>query len=390
MILITTPEIIKDQPRESSSLNNEIKQFLLKRGALRVGFSTLKTLEGGPPSADITYLLPEAQSAICFALPLDKEAIRNFLSKKNYKDHVLDNIKVNTQCDKIARELALWLKEKGYKATVAPPPGGVVGTISDDRVNAEEFNKIMEQGKRITNRGVRDFQYRTELPNWRLTLPPKISQKYLAVSSGVASYGWSGVVGIKGIGATIILGSTITSAKLEPTDPLPEEENFCDKCKLCITACPNRMMDRDKECKVNLGGVEFTHCDRIDILRCAISCAGFSGLDVSGKWSTWSPGRYKIPEDHRKLINVLGKSLLNYKKWPKFNNPDFKVPFRLTCANCQLICFGNRKETAENYRMLVKSGCVIQNEDGEVIVIPAEEAHEVFNQFKPEHRKLYH
>ncbi|MHA2474864.1 MAG: hypothetical protein ACXAES_16695, partial [Promethearchaeota archaeon] len=46
------------------SLNEELEKFLLGKGAIKVGFTTLETLAGGPPGSDITYVLPEAQSAI--------------------------------------------------------------------------------------------------------------------------------------------------------------------------------------------------------------------------------------------------------------------------------------------------------------------------------------
>lgn len=48
------------------SLNDEISKFIFAQGALSVGVATKKTLEGGPPTTDITYLMPEAESVICF------------------------------------------------------------------------------------------------------------------------------------------------------------------------------------------------------------------------------------------------------------------------------------------------------------------------------------
>jgi epoxyqueuosine reductase QueG len=47
-----------------------------------VGFATLETMEGGPEGADLKYMLPEAQSAIGFALPLNKQLIRPYLAKE--------------------------------------------------------------------------------------------------------------------------------------------------------------------------------------------------------------------------------------------------------------------------------------------------------------------
>jgi len=70
-----------------TTLNKEIEDFLFKKGAVKVGFATLETLAGGPPSTDITYILPEAKSAINFALPFDKQKIRDFLAKKERTDY---------------------------------------------------------------------------------------------------------------------------------------------------------------------------------------------------------------------------------------------------------------------------------------------------------------
>jgi hypothetical protein len=52
-------------------------------GAVSIGFATKKTLEGGPTTTDMTYILPEAETAICFAVPLDKSKIRSYLGKKH-------------------------------------------------------------------------------------------------------------------------------------------------------------------------------------------------------------------------------------------------------------------------------------------------------------------
>jgi hypothetical protein len=63
---------------------------------------------------------------------------------------------------------------------------------------------------------------------------------------------------------------------------------------------------------------------------------------------------------------------------------------KLTCGNCQLICWGDPKETAENYRILTNSGCVLQKENGDIIVLPHEEAELEFNKMNPKHQRLYY
>ena len=45
------------------NLRNEVENLILEHGALSVGFATKETLEGGPPTTDISYILPEAETA---------------------------------------------------------------------------------------------------------------------------------------------------------------------------------------------------------------------------------------------------------------------------------------------------------------------------------------
>lgn len=345
------------------SLNFEIERFLLERGALKVGFATLETLSGGPPSADLEYILPEARSAISFALPLDREKIRAFLGKESHSAHERDNFEVNIRSSRLAKALAIWLEEKGFAS------------------------------KRVISNNI----YRTEVEGWQLSMPPDLSHRYVAVRSGVGSFGWSGNVGIKGLGCTIILGTTVTEAELEPTDPVPEEESFCDRCKLCVAACPSGMFDAEEDTSVTLGGVTFAFSNRSSYTGCQFVCGGFTGLHRSGKWSTWSPGRYRLPDDEKELMDVFMRAVANYTKWPErtdgtggyVNMALSDTSLRLTCANCQLICWGDKAATRENYRLLTKSGCVLQRENGDIDVLPSRDAARAFEKLTPEHKSLY-
>jgi len=352
-----------------TALNKEIEAFLEERGAIKVGFATLETLAGGPPSTDLIYVLPEARSAISFALPLDWEIIRNFLAKSEWYAAEKDDIKVNLKSSEIAHELAEWLEAQGFKA---------VGI---------ECNNF----------------YRREVKGWMKDMPPDISHRYIAARSGVGSFGWSGNIGIKDFGTAIILGTVVTDAELAPTDPLPLEESFCTGCKLCTKVCSAGFFDKKEKEEITLGGVTFSYSKRHSKYLCQLVCGGFSGLHPSGKFSTWSPGRFTIPEgdDENKLSGALVKAILKYLKWPerKMNGEVLKGGYynmalkekkiRLTCGMCQKICFGNKEETRKNYELLTKSGCVLQEPDGNIIVLPPEEAEQAFNEFPPEHRKLY-
>lgn len=239
-----------------------------------------------------------------------------------------------------------------------------------------------------------NLKYRTEIADWRLTLPPDISHRYIAVRSGVGSFGWSGNIGVKGHGCAVILGTCVTTAELEPTAPIPEGEGFCDQCKMCVSACAVEMFERDEAASVTLGGIAFSHAARKTYLLCQFCCGGMTGLDKSGKWSTWSPGRFEVPEGEDELMQRLASGANLQAQRPEIPG-GYDTPLRsgvkqhFTCGNCQLICWGDKKETAKNLKLLHTSGCVLQEPDGTVEVLPREEAEQAFAEFDPKHRALY-
>jgi len=100
------------------TLRKDVERLLLDLGAVSVGFATKKTLEGGPPTTDMTYVLPEAETVICFAVPLNKSKIRGYLGKELPRgrfDHVIDRGDVYLKAYKFARVASNLLEEKGYK-----------------------------------------------------------------------------------------------------------------------------------------------------------------------------------------------------------------------------------------------------------------------------------
>lgn len=362
------------------SLNEELEKLLLGKGAIKVGFTTLETLAGGPPGSDITYVLPEAQSAISYALPLNRDLIRPYLKKEPNSRVNLENDRFNVTMKAwdISKEVAELLRKKGFKAFAV----------------------------------MSNFKYRKDSEDWNYELTPDISLRYLALRGGVGSFGWSGNLGLKGYGPLFTLGGIVTSAMLEPTDPIPESESFCNKCKVCVKVCAFRMFDEEEEVTIKIGGQEYTHAKRIDKGRCHMVCGGYSGLDITGKWSTWSAGRYEQPKTKHEAIVSLIRAQKNWFKLPKREDAKFydykdieelqNVPFignktvklgnylLFTCGHCQIVCWGDPKETNENYRLLKNSGCVVQKEDGSIVVLPPVEAKKAFDNLDPEHKKLYH
>ncbi|MBE9545346.1 MAG: epoxyqueuosine reductase, partial [Proteobacteria bacterium] len=139
-------------------------------GACAVGVATIETLEGGPPSTDLSYVLPGAKSAISFAVSLDQTHIESWFNKQSHESHFKDNIQANVIASGISLELANYLGQKGYRSIPLTA----------------------------------NTAYREESKNGRYDEIPPISHRYLAVRSGVGFFGLSGNVLTKTEGAAII------------------------------------------------------------------------------------------------------------------------------------------------------------------------------------------
>lgn len=343
-------------------LSNTVKDLALGGSAVAVGIVTNETLKGGPPSTELSYILPEAKSAVVFALPLDQDVIGPFLKKEDMAGMNIANRRANTMASGVALELAEYLNMKGHASVP------------------------------VTANAV----YRKDVPGGPYTELPPVSHRYLAVRSGVGHFGLSGNIIMDEYGAATILASTVTQAELIPTDPLPQEDSYCDECRLCQAACASGLMSEEEKVTVSLGGVDFSYSKRLSYNRCDYVCGGFSGLHPSGKWSTWSPARFPIPEKDEDFLPALLKAADPYKKRAK---PDFGcniyhplVPgnrLEFTCGHCQFVCHPDLEVRRERHKMIITSGVVVQRPDGYARAVRPEEAEKYLETMDPETRALY-
>ena len=329
-------------------------------GAGAVGIVTSEMLAGGPPSTDLTYVLPDAKSAVSFALPLDQSLIEPWFNKQDHAGHFQNNIRTNVVASGISMAIANYLKHKGHLSVPL------------------EANT----------------DYRTDTKNGIYDEIPPISHRYLAVRCGVGFFGLSGNVLTKKNGAAIILGSAVTTAELIPTDPIPAEENYCDDCLLCEAACASGFINGKERVTVSMGGMDFSYNKKRNHSRCDYVCGGFAGLHKSGKWSTWSPARFPIPDNDEDFFPALVKAVGPYLKRPKtdaavFNTlmPGDKV--ELTCGNCQLLCHPDKEVRKKRYKLLTESGVIVQSPDGRLEAVSPEDATKRLEEMKPEDRALY-
>ena len=71
-------------------------------GAGAVGIVSTEMLAEGPPSTDLSYVLPNAKSAVSFALPLDQDLIEPWFNKQDHTAHFQNNIRTNVMASGIS------------------------------------------------------------------------------------------------------------------------------------------------------------------------------------------------------------------------------------------------------------------------------------------------
>ena len=91
-----------------------VLKYLDIEGVVHSGVATPETLKGGPPSTDLSYVMPSAKSAIVFALPLIEDNIPDYLSKKDRLSFETDYIRTSSLGNGIAVKLANFLKVQGF------------------------------------------------------------------------------------------------------------------------------------------------------------------------------------------------------------------------------------------------------------------------------------
>lgn len=105
---------------EKSELSRIVLGMAVNLGACLAGVATPESLAGGPPSADLTYVLPSARSAVCVAVPLDQDKIGPYMKKEDHDSHNLDKIRATTLAGGIALEMATFLDQLGYESVAMP------------------------------------------------------------------------------------------------------------------------------------------------------------------------------------------------------------------------------------------------------------------------------
>ena len=323
----------------------KLKALALRMGADLVGIASRDVLADGPPSADPCYLLPSANSVVSFAVSLDRDIAKDFISKKRWRPHCENRKAIAQKLYKIGDALVEQLRLGGYEA-----------------VNVDLNNNYRPE------KGAADL---TEMTAFH----PVFSHRYGALAAGIGRLGWSGNLLTRQYGALVELGSVLTSAPLAPDAPIPDEEHPCDRCKMCSLVCPVGMIHPKASIQVTVAGVTETISHKRPNTCCWIGCTGYEGLAASKTWSNWSPFRLgrPLPEDKQALdalcirlqkadpqMQAADNYFADYRQ--AVFHPD--MFYYTVCGFCRSVCAPRREERLANRKLITESGTVALNLDG--------------------------
>jgi len=315
-------------------LEARIKEFVHEAGVDVVGIAGPGRLDG-PPSLDPSYCMKEARSIVSMAIPMDTQAIYDFLSKRSPTPHNVDQSHGNQRMHRVSQELAGFIREQGHAATVVPP------------------NNTYRRSPDV------------------FATHPSFSHRFGAIASGIGAQGWSGNVMTREHGAAVYLGTVLTDALLESDEALPPRHFIDSSCASCFGL---HALSEDKEWTtwgpywikewvgrrpgagrlevrrklMQRGGSTGDSAARFELIRrtgkTLFSMELMEALPLPDELPDDQAERNRILREHAALVGVTG-----------FHDPNV-----LTCGQCALVCGPTVAETKRRFEALAEGGLVVR------------------------------
>lgn len=334
-------------------------------GASSVGITTKETMGTDEPTANYDYVLPGARSAVTFAVPFGNgnidEIIDRSLAKKDHKTLETMKVRATTLANGIAFEMS-----------------GLLNQIECEAVPVHA-----------------NYVYRSDMPAEKRV--PPLSHKILALRGGIGYAGFSGMILTKKYGANIALASVVTKAELHPTEPLPAEDNYCDRCKLCAAACLSNYI-ADDTIEGTIGTTSYAISNKGDPMRCVFVCSGATGKTRKAEWTTWSPAEFDVPDEDEDLLT---KFMTKARPAQARRNEEvgfeggYFHPFHpgyrneYTCSLCQYVCHPEKSVRLHRIKLIRESGVAVPDERGGCKAVRSEEATAIFDRMPKNKREMY-
>jgi ferredoxin len=372
---------------ELADLKKQVIKMALEGGAVVAGVGDRQRLKDAPPSADVDYDLQGAQSFIIWAYAVPRDVLKNYLSKAERFSFKNNMHFAYSQGWKTAVNIAGFIeKNTAYKAIPVIPNAG----YRNDQGSLYKQKRLLRAGIVLLKLGIgKRILTRIIARTFGQKAIPRFSLRYGAVAAGLGHLGWSGNLLVKNHGATVYLAGALTTAPLE-SDAM-NVEHTCNKCKICVRACPTGLFSMDEtEEPVTIGGQQEIFAKRNTYARCYLGCGGLAGLGEGGAWSTWTPDHLCLKEIPEEKMNDQGYreeliyKLLFAKETPRAQkefNKAILIQFMRTgiagnaglrdvcdahptCGVCQAICVDDPKSKTELFSLLKSSGKMFVDDSG--------------------------
>jgi len=183
------------------NFTEEIKKFLLKKGAELVGIAPVERLMRAPKGYRPRDYISNARSVISMAIHIDYALMSNL--PRSRIEYTQNGRAIDKRLDELAHECAKSLITRGF------------GALPSLRAKPGEFDLI---------ENMNDFS-------------AAMSNRHIAVAAGLGEFGLSGNILTPQYGPAQLFNSVITEAPLDP-DPFFEGK-LCTKCGECIKSCPS-------------------------------------------------------------------------------------------------------------------------------------------------------
>ncbi|MFX0187240.1 MAG: hypothetical protein ACFE8A_05835 [Candidatus Hodarchaeota archaeon] len=260
---------------KNQNLTRDVKEFLLEKGADRVGIASISRFAECPEETHPQHYIPDATCVISYGIKIIDEICdiwgEHNQSHKSAAPYLYYGYGlVNWELSRIGHLTAKRILEfHGYKALMFPPTF-VLGQY-------RFLHRIVEEDPIF----LADFSHR-----------------HAAVAAGLGEFGLSGLVLVPKYGSRIRFNSIITNAPLV-ADPMYNGPKLCqpEKCNhKCVCDCPTEALTLDETFTVKIGENLYKYC-KAEKMRCNMAVFGLVG-------GTGARTRRKLPKRAKKKITI--------------------------------------------------------------------------------------
>ncbi len=193
-------------------LKERIKQYAYQIGADLVGFGDIGRCRHAPVMMSPQGIYPDAKTVIVLGLHHPDACIElgGETHPQNIGPYTVQYL-MNSRLDEMSYRTATFLEEEGY---------GSVPIVSSNIWRYNEYKDL------------------------KAVFAPDVSHIYMAVVTGLAEIGYSGLAISPEYGARNRFVTIITDAEVEP-DPLIPPGTVCDGCMLCKKHCPAQALSKE-------------------------------------------------------------------------------------------------------------------------------------------------